>query len=129
MTILSPFMVYLAMQADKIGIVTLILSAILAIISFICVIIAYDRYSYFSESAKEHRLRAKKYFVASILCAIIFMALPSTKTVVAMAILPPIANNEHVQALPEDIVKFVRSLIHEHTSGIFSLNKEKGEKK
>ena len=129
MTILTPFMVYLAMQADKIGIVTLILSAILAIISFICIVIAYDRHSYFSETAKEHRLRAKKYFVASILCAIIFMALPSTRTVVAMVILPPVANNEHIQALPEDIVKFVRGFIHEHTFNLAPSKTEKGEKK
>ena len=115
MTILSPFMVYLAMQADKISIVTLILSAILAIISLISIIISYDTHSYFSEIAKEHRIRAKKFFAASILCAIIFMALPSTRTVVAMVILPPVANNEHVQALPEDIIKFVRGFIHEHT--------------
>ena len=115
MTILSPFMVYLAMQADKISIVTLILSAILAIISLISIIISYDTHSYFSEIAKEHRIRAKKFCAASILCAIIFTALPSTRTVVAMVILPPVANNEHVQALPEDIIKFVRGFIHEHT--------------
>ena len=129
MITLSPFTVYLAMQADKIGIVTLILSAILALISFISVVVAYDVHSYFSEIAKEHRLRAKKFFAASILCAIIFAGMPSTSTIAAMVILPPVANNEHIQALPEDIVKFVRSLIHEHTSGIFSLSKEKDEKK
>ena len=115
MMTLSPFMVYLAMQADKISIITLILSAILAIISLISIVISYDTHSYFSEIAKEHRIRAKKFFAASIICAIIFTTLPSTRTVVAMVILPPVANNEHVQALPEDIIKFVRGFIHEHT--------------
>ena len=57
----------------------------------------------------------KKCLAASILCALIFTVMPSTRTVVAMVVLPPIANNEHIQALPEDIIKFVRGFIHEHT--------------
>ena len=114
MTLLSPFMVYLAMQADRIGIVAILISLGFIVIAIIS-IVASDGYSFFAEQAKEHRARAKKCLAASILCALIFTVMPSTQTVVAMVVLPPIANNEHVQALPEDIIKFVRGFIHEHT--------------
>lgn len=125
MTILSPFMVYLAMQADKIGIVALAISLIFIIIT-IASMVASDGYPFHYDTAKAHRLRAKKSFAAALICALIFTVMPSTRTIVAMAILPPIANNEHVQALPEDLLKFVRGFIHEHTFNLSSPEKEKG---
>lgn len=107
-------MVYLAMQADRIGIVAILISLGFIVIAIIS-IVASGGYNFFAEQAKKHRARAKKCLAASILCALIFTVMPSTRTVVAMVVLPPIANNEHVQALPEDIIKFVRGFIHEHT--------------
>ena len=111
---LSPFMVYLAMQADKLCFVFIGVTFAFAATAVISVAVS-EPYRFDSDFAIAHRKRALKCFLAAIACGLCFAFTPSTKTVAAMVILPPIVNNEQVQALPADILGFVRGLIREYT--------------
>lgn len=102
---LSPFLVYLALEANSFG----LFFFFVALGCFVLLIIFLI--------AEEIGL-AKKAIFAILFFGFIAAAIPSTKTVAAMCVLPAIVNNENVQALPNDILEFVRSLIQEYTSDI-----------
>lgn len=43
---------------------------------------------------------------------------PSTKTALAMAVIPPVINNEQVQKLPDNLLGFINEYLeHERLSG------------
>lgn len=53
--------------------------------------------------------------IAVITCLIIRVFMPSSKTLAAMYVLQPIVNNESVQALPSEVLDFVRGYIKQYT--------------
>lgn len=62
-----------------------------------------------------------KYIILSIIGAAIIgfiaICIPSTKTAIAMAVIPPVINNEKVQKLPDNVLGFINEYLeHERLS-------------
>lgn len=106
---LSPFMVYLAMQADSLR-----FSLVFAMVACGFGVFLFGFFGLLEDSGWAQRI-ARNLIIAFVVCMAVRAFLPSTKTIAAMVILPPVVNNEQVQALPADILGFVRGLIREYT--------------
>lgn len=55
--------------------------------------------------------------IGAIIVGIIALIIPSTKTALAMAVIPPVINNEQVQKLPDNVLGFINEYLeHERLS-------------
>lgn len=55
--------------------------------------------------------------IGAIIAGIIALIIPSTKTALAMAVIPPVINNEQVQKLPDNVLGFINEYLeHERLS-------------
>ena len=97
---ISPLLVYLACEAGSFG----VFFFVLAVASFLWMLalITVDAFS-----------QLKLPFILFLVHLFIACAIPSTKTIAAMVILPRLTKNENMQALPNDVLEFVRSIIAE----------------
>ena len=115
MEILTPAMVYWLGVVDSIKVWVLILSE-LSMISGAMALVFYS-FQYIENGANYPKIRK----LAIILISIALMTLtirvfiPNGKTIAAMYVLPPIVNNESVQALPSEVLDFVRGYIKQYT--------------
>lgn len=66
-----------------------------------------------SEEREVWKKRLKRVGVLTITLLILGVALPSTKTLIAMYVIPPIVNSESVQQLPAEFIDF----LHEYLKG------------
>ena len=56
--------------------------------------------------------------IGAIIVGIIALFIPNTKTALAMAVIPPVINNEQVQKLPDNLLGFINEYLeHERLSG------------
>lgn len=115
MEILTPAMVYWLGVVDSMKTWVLVLSEL----SMISGVIALVIYSFpYTENGVNYPKIGK---LAIILISVGLMALtirvfiPNGKTIAAMYVLPPIVNNESVQALPSEVLDFVRGYIKQYT--------------
>lgn len=115
MEILTPAMVYWLGVVDSMKTWVLVLS----VLSMISGVIALVIYSFqYTENGVNYPKIGK---LAIILISVGLMALtirvfiPNGKTIAAMYVLPPIVNNESVQALPSEVLDFVRGYIKQYT--------------
>lgn len=110
---LSPFLVYLAMQMDEIKFAFVLGICFLLLIIFILAVV---RTGFISDKEDSRLARIQKHCVISIfLCIAIEGFLPSAKTIGAMIVVPAIADSEHLKALPDDVMAFLRGIIREYT--------------
>ena len=124
---ISPWLVYWLMQLDSIckfvdavAVFGSVLLIGLIVVRTICKVHA----EWDSSAQTFYDATASLCKFSSIIIPIIVLInifIPSTKTVAAMILIPPIVNNEQVQQIPDDILTFVRSVIKEYTFN----NKEK----
>lgn len=56
--------------------------------------------------------------IGAIIAGIISLFIPSTKTALAMAVIPPVINNEQVQKLPENVLGFINDYLEEKRSDL-----------
>ena len=120
--LVTPFETYLILQLDDIsgglGIMLFILGVVIVGISAVYLVVSSD---FFSDERKvADRIRISKTALKYLsLCFfsifLIKIFLPSTKTMAAVYLLPPIVNNQEVQKLPEEILDLLRGLIREWT--------------
>lgn len=119
MEILTPAMVYWVGIVDKIDRLFDSLSTLSIIFGVAMVIYCLITLSD-GDNDNKFLPKAKKY--ATILLSVGSLALmlqtfiPSSKTLAAMYVLPPIVNNESVQALPSEVLDFVRGYIKQYTT-------------
>ncbi|WP_458400064.1 hypothetical protein [Mailhella sp.] len=110
---LSPFLVYLAMQMDDIKDALQIAGGFFLVI---VIIIGFVRSNIYNEKEDSRLARIQKHCCISVfLCIALLGLLPGAKTIGAMVVLPAIAESEHLKALPDDVLAFLRALIHEYT--------------
>lgn len=115
MEILTPAMVYWVGVVDSIKYLVLVLSN-LSMISGVMALVFYS-FQYIENGVNYPKIRK----LAIILISIALMSLtirvfiPNGKTIAAMYVLPPIVNNESVQALPSEVLDFVRGYIKQYT--------------
>ena len=106
---ISPFMVYLVFQADRIIEFAFGLAAISV---FLCVLALVSSVFFDSEDkgkGREIAFRVVKYSAISFLCfSAVATAIPKTSTMVAMMVIPPVVNNEQVQQLPAEVLTWIR---------------------
>lgn len=56
--------------------------------------------------------------IVAVIMGFIAIFVPSTKTALAMAVIPPVINNEQVQKLPDNLLGFINEYLeHERLSG------------
>ena len=71
--------------------------------------------SYTNDREKDMFRRASsKSFKGFVLCLALFIftqLIPSSKTLIAMATIPPVINNEQVQELPENVLGFINDYL------------------
>lgn len=116
MEILTPAMVYWVSMADQIRD---FLWSFPAFVFLVCCLwglaksnVGYDEKVIWN---KKEKTLLVTLLIAVITCLIIRVFMPSSKTLAAMYVLPPIVNNESVQALPSEVLDFVRSYIKQYT--------------
>lgn len=111
---MSPFLVYLAMQADDVkGALTV--AFIVCVVLLVLVVI-----QLMTSNTDKERERPRKWF-KGLLAGMLFTIaceglLPSTKTIAAMVIIPAVTQSENFKALPEDMLAFLRSILKEHSA-------------
>lgn len=111
---MSPFLVYLAMQADD---VKGCLEVVLAICVVFAVLVIIQLMMSVTDEERERPCKWFKGLLAGILFTIACSGLlPSTKTIAAMVIIPAVTQSENFKALPEDVLAFLRSIIKEHSA-------------
>lgn len=115
MEILTPAMVYWLGVVDSMKTWVLVLSE-LSMISGVIALVIYS-FQYTANGVNYPKIGK----LAIILISVGLMALtirvfiPNGKTIAAMYVLPPIVNNESVQALPSEVLDFVRGYIKQYT--------------
>lgn len=76
---------------------------------------AQDADPYNNEKEKAtFRRTASKYFKGFVLFLVLFIStqlIPNSKTLIAMATIPPVINNEQVQELPENVLGFINDYL------------------
>lgn len=103
----TPLMIYLITLADNIrGLLSFIFTfgGILSAVAFFS--------SLEFDISTEVRIKwIKRVLPALFTCIILFVLIPSSKTLAAMYVIPPIVNNESVQELPAEILSFVKEYL------------------
>ena len=111
---LSPWFVYIAMQADTLGrafLVALVLSLAAGLAMFLTVISTRSS----DPMMPSYKSLLTLFISTSALLGTIHAFIPSTKTMAAVYILPAVVNNEQVQKLPEEVLEFIRSVLKKNT--------------
>lgn len=100
---ISPWLIYFIGIADKVGGVFAFTSIVLFVISTILFIgVAEDQISIST---------LKMPLIIAIISGLIAVFTPSSKTVAAMVVIPPIVNNEQVQELPNNVLEFINDYL------------------
>ena len=110
---MSPFLVYLAMQADD---VKGCLEVVLAICVVLAVLVIIQLMTSVTDEERERPRKWLKGLLAGILFTIACNGLlPSTKTIAAMVIIPAVTQSENFKTLPEDVLAFRRGILKEYS--------------
>ena len=114
---ITPFQIYLMSLADALFDALVILTVISAAITFLMAIEPDLKYMSKHDSDKEkedkdsHNKKITTSFIKSFVCFFLFalaaVLMPSTKTLVAMYVVPRVVNNTSVQKMPEAVLRFV----------------------
>ena len=82
---------------------------------------------------KEHEVYNKmasksfKGFVLFFSLAILTQLIPNSKTLIAMATIPPVIHNEQVQQLPENVLGFINDYLKEKRNELQGVSVSSGE--
>lgn len=109
----TPLMIYLIATLDNI---------LNLLIAFIGLVVSIGIPAFFMSLAcdfkEETRIKwVKRILAAFFTCIILLILIPSTKTMTAMYLIPPIANNQSVQELPAEILSFVKEYLKDGKFG------------
>lgn len=100
---ISPWLIYLISIADKVGGV----SAFIAIASIMALIVETLVFLDLGKSLQALKMP----FIIAIISGLIAIFTPSSKTIAAMIVIPPIVNNEQVQELPNNVLEFINEYL------------------
>ena len=100
---ISPWLIYFIGIADKVGGVFAFTSIALFILSAILFV------GVLEEQISINTF--KKPVLIAFICGLIAIFTPSSKTVAAMIVIPPIVNNEQVQELPNNVLEFINEYL------------------
>ena len=100
---ISPWLIYFIGIADKVGEVFAFIS--IALFSF-------SAFLFIGVIEEQLDINTfKKYVLIASICGLIAIFTPSSKTVAAMVVIPPIVNNEQVQQLPNNVLEFINDYL------------------
>jgi hypothetical protein len=100
---ISPWLIYFIGIADRVG-------GVFAFISIASIMALAVGIGILSDS--NNSLKALKIpFIIAIICGLIAIFTPSSKTVAAMVVIPPIVNNEQLQELPNNVLEFINEYL------------------
>lgn len=105
----TPLTIYLFTLVDKIRLLLLFVWIGGSIVGIPVFIASFD----LSISNDVRNKWTKRVLTVIITSIILSVFIPSTKTLAAMYVIPPIVNNESVQELPAEILSFVKEYLKE----------------
>lgn len=104
---ITPLVIYLISLADRVN--NLLLAII--VISTICAPFALLASCEFCYSEDLRLKWIKRFLVAYIASIALFVIIPSSKTLIAMYVIPPIAKSQIVNEIPDVLMDFVKSYV------------------
>lgn len=107
---ISPLIIYVIGLVDKLQFVFLVLTIFGAIGSFMFFSCGISDDECDSD-AKMFKSWFKRLLAATIFSLICAVAIPSSKTLIAMYVIPPIAKSEVVNEIPDVLMDFVKSYV------------------
>jgi uncharacterized protein YqhQ len=102
---ITPFEVYIVMQADSVGKVVGLISILLGVATLMCLLFGHI------EEEEKAIAAGKKTAIALIISLAFSALLPSTKTAAAMIVIPAIVNNEALQKEAGDLYKIAKQAL------------------
>ena len=107
---ISPLIIYVIGLVDKLQFVFIVLTIFGAIGSFMffSASISDDEYESDKKMFKSWFKRVLAVTIFSLVCSV---AIPSSKTLIAMYVIPPIAKSEVVNEIPDVLMDFVKSYV------------------
>ena len=103
----TPLTIYLFTLVDKIRLLSLFVWIGGAIVGIPVFIASFDL-----GISNDVRIKwTKRVLTVIFTCVILSVLVPSTKTLAAMYVIPPIVNNQSVQELPAEILSFVKEYL------------------
>lgn len=105
---ITPFGIYLISLADNLSIFAFVISTISCITVLTCIAAGVSAPECYKNSCRKIRKLAVIGFFISLPISIF---IPSTKTLIAMYTIPPIVNNQQVQQLPANLLKFANDYL------------------
>ena len=107
---ISPLIIYVIGLVDKLLFVFLVL-AIAGTIGSIVLFANSISDDYFESDKKNFKSWFKRLLAVTIFSLICTVAIPSSKTLIAMYVIPPIAKSEVVNEIPDVLMDFVKSYV------------------
>ena len=110
---MSAFTIYLIGVANSFKVILVLLLLLsLGGVGFCLIHICFDCGSDCDE-IKRGKKWLKRFIAVLIASLTLLLIFPSSKTLVAMYVIPPIVNNEQVQQLPSDVLTFLHNYLME----------------
>lgn len=127
------FLIYLIGISDSLK-ETLIFIGVVGSIGCLGVFCAYkaqalSRYTDKKEQGLYNKLSSKSFkgFVLSFSLVILSQLIPNSKTLIAMATIPPVIHNEQVQQLPENVLGFINDYLKEKRNELQGVSGSSGK--
>lgn len=112
------FLVYLIGVIDNlksmIGVFAFILMLVAGGILFRHIVYLAEGFNISKTDIEIYKL-GKRFLLASAILLVLAAVTPTSKVIAAMAIIPPIVENQEAQKLPENIVKFLNQYLEQYT--------------
>jgi len=114
---ITAFQIYLMSLADSVLLLFLVI-ILISVVSMLLLVMDYKDIREFDDDKEKEKknIHNKKNAKAIIRClmsallsVLVLVFVPSTKTLVAMYVIPRVVNNTNVQKLPEAILRFVEN--------------------
>jgi TRAP-type C4-dicarboxylate transport system permease small subunit len=124
---MTGFEIYLILQLNSIILVLALICAFLVIYGLVSIVADNIQRSILLESPhrddiadssarwKKHRARAKFILPLGVIFFLLALFIPTTKEYVVIKVVPKIVNNEQVQELPDNLMRFINNWLKENT--------------
>ncbi len=107
---ISPLIIYVIGLVDKLQSVFIVLTIFGAIGSFMFFLASISDDEYESDK-KMFKSWFKRVLAVTIFSLVCLVAIPSSKTLIAMYVIPPIAKSQIVNEIPDVLMDFVKSYV------------------
>jgi hypothetical protein len=108
---MSELELYLITRLDEIKTLLFIVSVFFSITSIVYFLLKWDDDI---DDTTIFEKRSRRFFVAAVISAVLFIATPKTEEMVIIKVIPKVIKNEQVQKLPTNLLKFINSWLEKN---------------